>query len=482
MLRSEKDLRGFTLAARDGEIGRVKEALFDDERWTVRYLVVETGGWLSGRKVLLSPVSVESAEWEQRRLHVSLTRRQVEESPPTSADQPVSRQQEAELHTYYGWAPYWPGVGITGFGTYPRPPAQMAAAQQDEPTSRGDPHLRSAQEIDGYHVSADDGEIGHISDLLIDEDSWAIRYLIVGTSNWWFGKTVLLGPSRIREISWATKRVVIDITRDAVRNSPEWDPDRPLDEAYEARLARHYAAVAPEPGRTGAGSREAGPRPAPAPADRYVLPPLRYAPDALEPHVSAEVMTLHHDAHHAAYVKGANQALAALARAREEGDYGSIAALERELAFHVSGHVLHSLFWQNLGPGHAPEPRGALARTIERDFGTFGAFRSQMTKAAATIMGSGWAALVWDPLLRRLAVTQIHDHQSQVTQGGVPLLVIDAWEHAYYLQYRNDKARFFDALWNVWNWDDVAMRLEHVQRMDLGLDAVTEWTSQAAPH
>jgi Fe-Mn family superoxide dismutase len=207
---------------------------------------------------------------------------------------------------------------------------------------------------------------------------------------------------------------------------------------------------------------------------KYVLPDLRYDYNALEPHVSAQIMQLHHDKHHRAYVKGANEALDQLSEARRTDEYGRIAALEHALAFHVSGHILHSIFWQNLTPDGGGKPEGALAQAIDRDFGGFDPFKAQLQHAAVSIMGSGWAALCWDPVGQRLVTAQIHDHQSEITQAGVPLLVLDAWEHAYYLQYKNEKAKFFEAVWNLWNWDDVAARYEVAQRIDLGLDQVVE--------
>jgi Fe-Mn family superoxide dismutase len=201
----------------------------------------------------------------------------------------------------------------------------------------------------------------------------------------------------------------------------------------------------------------------------YKLPDLPYDYGALEPHISGAIMQLHHDKHHKAYVDGANKTLEQLAEARQRQDFTHIAALEKALAFHVSGHVLHSLFWQNLAPKAGGQPTGALAQAIDRDFGSFEAFKKQLTQAAATTMGSGWGALIWEPLSRRLNTVQIQDHQSQTAQGSIPLLVIDAWEHAYYLQYKNEKAKFFDALWNAWNWPDVARRYEAAQKADLSL-------------
>jgi Fe-Mn family superoxide dismutase len=204
----------------------------------------------------------------------------------------------------------------------------------------------------------------------------------------------------------------------------------------------------------------------------YALPDLKYDYSALEPHISGKIMELHHDKHHAAYVKGANDALTQLEEVRRTDDFRRISALEHLLAFNVSGHVLHSLFWQNLMPKGGGRPAGELAQAIDRDFGNFDSFRKQLTQAAATITGSGWAALSWDPLGRRLMTTQIHDHQSETTQAGVPLLVLDAWEHAYYLQYFNEKAKFFEAVWNLWNWNDVAARLRVAQGIDLKLENV----------
>ncbi|MCK6551888.1 superoxide dismutase [Myxococcota bacterium] len=199
---------------------------------------------------------------------------------------------------------------------------------------------------------------------------------------------------------------------------------------------------------------------------KYTLPDLSYDYGALAPHISGRIMELHHSKHHANYVKGANTALEQLAELGESGDTAKIAAVERALAFNVSGHVLHSIFWRNLAPKAGGKPDGELAQVIDRDFGSFERFKKLLNGAAASIMGSGWAALTWDPLVKRLVVTQIYDHQSNVTQAGVPILVVDAWEHAFYLQYENRKAEFFDAVWNLWNWRDVAERLAAAKKLD----------------
>jgi superoxide dismutase, Fe-Mn family len=200
---------------------------------------------------------------------------------------------------------------------------------------------------------------------------------------------------------------------------------------------------------------------------KYTLPDLPYDYGALQPHISGRIMELHHSKHHATYVEGANSVLERLDTARDRRDLKTQAAgLEKALAFNLSGHVLHSLFWQNLAPKGGERPDGALAETITLDFGSFDGFKTQLTEAASTIMGSGWAALVWEPLGERLLTVQIHDHQADVTQAGLPLMVLDAWEHAYYLQYENRKADFFKAIWNCWNWKDVSDRFEAARRTD----------------
>lgn len=206
--------------------------------------------------------------------------------------------------------------------------------------------------------------------------------------------------------------------------------------------------------------------------NEYTLPDLPYDYSALEPHISGQIMQLHHDKHHRTYVTGANQALQALEEARTKNDFARIAAYERALAFNLSGHILHSLFWQNLSPDGGGRPAGQFAEQIDADFGSFDGFKNQMVRAAATIMGSGWAALAWDPASARLIVVQIHDHQSETAQGSLPIMVLDAWEHAYYLQYHNEKAKFFEAVWNLWNWDDISTRYMSSSHVNLGLSHV----------
>ena len=206
---------------------------------------------------------------------------------------------------------------------------------------------------------------------------------------------------------------------------------------------------------------------------QYKLPDLEYDFGALEPHISGRIMELHHDKHHAGYVKGANETLEKLDEVREKEDFTRLASLEKALAFHLSGHVLHSLFWRNLAPNGGGRPEGKLAHAIDRDFGGFEKFKRQMTEVAATVMGSGWSALVWEPVGRRLLTTQIYDHQSNLAQGGLPIMVLDAWEHAYYLQYQNRKTEFFDAIWSVWDWADIGARFVGVSEASFDLVGAT---------
>jgi len=190
----------------------------------------------------------------------------------------------------------------------------------------------------------------------------------------------------------------------------------------------------------------------------YVLPDLDYDYSALEPHYSARMLELHHDKHHKAYVDGVNATLDKLAAARAADDLTTIVGLEKTLAFNLSGHVLHTLLWKNLSPEGGDRPTGELAGAIDEHFGSFEAFRKQLSSSAALVQGSGWGALSWEPLGERLFIEQIYDHQGNVGQGGVPLLVIDAWEHAYYLQYENRRPEYVDAIWNIIDWTDVATR------------------------
>jgi superoxide dismutase, Fe-Mn family len=190
----------------------------------------------------------------------------------------------------------------------------------------------------------------------------------------------------------------------------------------------------------------------------YSLPELPYDVAALEPHYPAEILELHHDKHHAGYVTGLNKTLDQLAEVRASGDYSSLVGLEKTMAFNLSGHILHTLFWQNLSPHGGDKPEGELAAALDDAFGSFDAFRDQLTQATVLVQGSGWGALSWEPLGGRLLIEQIYDHHGSVGVGSTPLLVIDAWEHAYYLKWRNLRADYVKSMWNIVNWADVAAR------------------------
>ncbi|MER7547984.1 superoxide dismutase [Spirillospora sp. NPDC127506] len=191
----------------------------------------------------------------------------------------------------------------------------------------------------------------------------------------------------------------------------------------------------------------------------YSLPDLPYDYAALEPAITGEILELHHAKHHAAYVKGANDTLEKLDEARDKDQLGGLVGLEKTLAFNLSGHVLHTIFWDNLSPDGGDRPDGELGSAIDEHFGSFEAFKKQLTAATATVQGSGWGVLGWEPLGQRLVVQQVYDHHGNVGMGSTPLLVFDAWEHAYYLQYRNVRPDYVQKLWDLVNWNDVAARL-----------------------
>lgn len=242
MERSVKELTGYVVAGTDGEIGKVDDLLFDDAKWVIRYLVVDTGGWLSGRRVLISPLSFGGVDYASKTFSLQLTRDQVERSPDVSTDQPVSRQYEAELLEHYGYMPYWSGAGLWGIGMYPSPIAPAAlmgaaelppvppqAPELEAPRERahpGDPHLRSAREVMGYHLHAMDGELGHVEDFVLDDRNYSIAAMVIDTRNWWPGKRVLVPPSRVTEVSWVDRKVRVELSRERIRSEPEFHLDR----------------------------------------------------------------------------------------------------------------------------------------------------------------------------------------------------------------------------------------------------------------
>lgn len=196
----------------------------------------------------------------------------------------------------------------------------------------------------------------------------------------------------------------------------------------------------------------------------YTLPPLDYNYDALEPHIDEQTMRLHHDIHHNGYVKGLNNALKSLKEARDSGDYGMVPYHTQKLSFHGSGHVLHSIFWKNMSPDGGGKPKGKLATAIESEFGSFDQFKLQFISASSKVEGSGWGILAYQPLGNQVVILQAEKHQDLSQWGAVPLLVIDVWEHAYYLKYQNRRSDYVKAFFHVINWDDVAKRLSSAKK------------------
>lgn len=243
VLRKAHRLEKLRLMATDGEIGRVSDLFFSDDSWSMRYLVVKTGGWLTGRKVLIAPAALGEIDDEHERLSVNLSRNQIENSPPIDLSKPVSRQYEERFYRYYGWNPYWdpfPGPMM--------PPGPVAPPPSPYHPGEGlhveDSHLRSAKEVEGYHIQASDGEIGHVHDFVIDCQEWVVRYLEVDTRNWLPGKKVLVQPAWIERISWGERVVNIDLTQYAIESAPKYDPSQVLTRDYEAALYKHYGKAA----------------------------------------------------------------------------------------------------------------------------------------------------------------------------------------------------------------------------------------------
>jgi hypothetical protein len=243
MLTNAKNLKGFTIHARDGDLGTVDQLYFDDQSWAIRYLIVETGGWLGGRPVLISPISVIHADWPARRIGVALTKKQVENSPNINTREPVSRQHEAEYLGYYGYSDYWSGPNMWGPAYFPSglatTPATEAVANRIRRASQ-DSHLRSIEAVTGYHIEATDGEIGHVYGFVVDDEAWAIRFIEVATKNWWPGKKVLVSPSWIKEVRWADSKVYVDLSREAIQSGPPFVDAKPISREYEQLLYNHY--------------------------------------------------------------------------------------------------------------------------------------------------------------------------------------------------------------------------------------------------
>ena len=226
MLFSVRELKGFGIEARDGSIGSIDDMLFDDERWVIRYLVVDTGKWLPGRRVLISPISVDAIDMGRGVVALHLDRDRIRNSPDLHTDAPVSRQKEMHFHTYYGYGPYWAGPGVWGPAVAPRElrpiPGTEWAEQAAADSAEGNPHLRSAREVIGYHIVGSDGEVGHVEDFVLDEAEWMLRHIVVDTSNWPGGRTVLLSPGSVRTINWSRREVDVDSPVARIKSGPEY--------------------------------------------------------------------------------------------------------------------------------------------------------------------------------------------------------------------------------------------------------------------
>ncbi len=244
-------ITGRGLRATDGSIGSIDDLLFDDAHWSVRWVVVDTGTWLPGRKVLLPPSALGVPEATTGDYPVDLTRERIKTAPGLDTDAPVSRQLESEIYGHYAWTPYWAGsygypASVAGAGAAvpptgpvaPEPTPDKAVQPATEP--QGDPNLRSVGEVTGYYVKATDGDIGHIEDFMIEGEDWIVRYLIIDTKNWWPGKMVLISPDWLSDVDWISGTVTAEVTRDKIKRSPEYDPSMELERSYEDELYRHY--------------------------------------------------------------------------------------------------------------------------------------------------------------------------------------------------------------------------------------------------
>jgi len=239
MLNKAKTLKGYKLNGLDGEIGTVKEFYFDDRHWTIRYLVADTGNWLLERQVLISPYALANVNKEEQYIAIDLTKKQIEDSPSVDTHKPVSRQFEEAYYGYYGWPTYWGGPYI--WGTYPnieRDPKKRIKHTQDE--KAWDPHLSSTYDVSGHDIQAIDGEIGHVEDFIIDDETWEIRYLIIDTGDWWPGKKVLVSPKWIERVSWNESKIFVNLLRETIKQSPEYTEESLLTRDYETGLHRHY--------------------------------------------------------------------------------------------------------------------------------------------------------------------------------------------------------------------------------------------------
>ncbi len=243
MLRSMKDLEGYIVSATDGDIGRVEDLLFDDRHWATRYLSVNTSSYSDNLEVLVSPISFRTIDWQTHRFNVAMTMEKVKNSPGIDIHKPVSRQHEENYYRYYGYPFYWGYSGVWGMEAIPsllssKKPDEVTGAKVE--TEQFDVHLRSAKEVRDYHIEGSDVAIGHVEDFIVDDESWEIRYMVINTSNWWIGKKVLVSPHWANKISWEERKVFMALSRESIKNSPEWDPSAGVNREYESRLYDYH--------------------------------------------------------------------------------------------------------------------------------------------------------------------------------------------------------------------------------------------------
>jgi hypothetical protein len=241
-LRNAKNLHGFKIHAIDGELGTADQFYFDDETWAIRYLIVKTGGWFNGRSVLISPISIASVDWEAERVNVALTMNQVKASPDIDTHKPVSRQHESDYLGYYGYPNYWGGPYLWGSAYAPSELAISISRSVEHVANSqsADSHLRSTHEVSGYEIHATDGQLGHVNGFVIDEVTWAIRYIEASTGYWWPGKNALLAPAWIQRVSWLDSEVHVNLTREQIKSGPEYLESEPITREYENQLYLHY--------------------------------------------------------------------------------------------------------------------------------------------------------------------------------------------------------------------------------------------------
>jgi len=246
MLKNASAINGYAIEASDGRIGTVSDFLFDDTNWLVRWLVVDTGNWLSGRKVLLPASVLGHLNPKKQEFSVRLTQKQVKDSPDIDTERPVSRQSETSIYDYYGWAPYWGAdFYLGGYGDLAGPPYPGLHGSDDDicdsQLSPDDPHLRSIEAVTGNHIQAKDGEIGHIEDFLLQEEDWSIHYLVIDTKNWWPGKKVLISPRSVKDIDWPRELVTLNVDRQRVKDSPRYDSSTAVDRIFERNFHNYYS-------------------------------------------------------------------------------------------------------------------------------------------------------------------------------------------------------------------------------------------------